>query len=805
MFKHNFKQIVRSLWLHKSFTLINLLGLSVGLGAVTLIFLIADYENSFDSFHSESEQVYRIVTKRDRANDEEYNANAPYPTGQFLRAEYPGVQATQIHFSDNMNVRIGEEAPFVEKNIVFADSLFFKVLDFAEIEDFWVAGNPATALEAPGQAILTEGTAQKYFGAKNPIGQLFRLDNKVDVEVVGIIREVPRANHLPFTMLVSYATLNDDLVSGLDISSWNFTSGGYTYVRLDDKTSSAGVERALHAIIQRNADNEASKKNNMYLQQIGQIHFDPTFEDSNPTYTVSPKYLRMLVLLGAFIILIACINYINLSTSFAFTKSKEVGIRKTIGASKGQLFLHYMLETFALTFVAAILGVSLALLLLPTVNQVLDKSITALPLLELPFLLAALASMLLITFISGAYPALILSGFNPIASLKNQQAMPGKSSVLFRKALVVFQFTTSIALIICTLVIARQMEFFQNKELGFNKEAVVEVPLPERDTVKAESFRSLLQNQSGIQHLSFCLGAPISDNGLGVSMSAPELPADGGHSARVIPCDIAYKETYEMELLAGRWFLPSEEKNIGTAVVVNRTLANTLGYSNPEEALGKSIQLGLNSMKPVIIGVTEDFHTSSLHEDIGAVALTPFPYFYAAAGIRMHPGNMKNTLAGIKSAWEKVYPENVYEVQFVDETLAARYEQESRDYQLFKAFAVISIFICCIGLWGLIAFVVVRKTKEIGIRKVLGASISGIVLLLSKDFLRLVGLALLIASPIAWYFMSNWLEDFAYRINIGWEVFALAGMFALLLAFITISYQAVRAASANPVNSLRTE
>ncbi len=805
MFKHSLKQVIRNLWKHKSFTLINLLGLSIGLAAVTLIYLIADYESSFDSFHSDSEQIYRIVTKRDNGSDEEYNANAPYPTGQFLRAEYPGEQATQIHFATDMDIRIGKEAPFAESNIIFADSLFFKVLDFADIEDFWVAGNPATALDAPGQAILTQSTAKKYFGAKNPVGQILQLDNKVEVEVVGAIRDVPRANHLPFSMLVSYATLNDDLVSGLDISNWNFTSGGYTYVRLDENTSGAAIERALHAIIPRNADNEASRKNKMYLQQIGQIHFDPTFEDSNPTYTISPKYLQMLVLLGGFIILIACINYINLSTSFAFTKSKEVGIRKTIGASKGQLFLHYMLETFSITFIAAILGVLTALLLLPIVNQMLDKSISGLSLLELPFLLAALASLVLITFISGAYPALILSGFNPIASLKNQQAMPGKTSVLFRKALVVFQFTTSISLIICTLVISRQMEFFQNKELGFNKEAVVEVPLPVNDSVKIESFRSLLQSQTGIQHLSFCLGAPISENGLGVGLSAPGLPANGGHSARVIACDIAYKETYEMKLLSGRWFLPSEEKNIGSAVVVNRTLAKMLGYSNPEKAIGKNIQLGLNNIKPTIIGVTEDFHISSLHEDISPVALTSYPYFYYAAGIRIQPRNMKSTLASIESAWKKVYPENVFELNFVDETLAARYEQESRDYQLFKAFSVISIFICCIGLWGLIAFVVVRKTKEIGIRKVLGASISGIVLLISRDFLKLVTLALLIASPIAWYFMNSWLEDFAYPVNIGWGIFLLAGFFALLLAFITLSYQAVKAASANPVKSLRTE
>ncbi|AHM62870.1 hypothetical protein D770_23125 [Flammeovirgaceae bacterium 311] len=805
MLLHTLNQIVRSLWRHKSFTLINLLGLSIGIAAVVVIFLIAHYENSFDRFHSDSERIYRIVSKNIRADKVVHGATVPYPTGRFLREEYPGIEATQIHFASDMQVRLGNKAPFKEENVVFADSLFFNVLDFAAVEDFWLAGNPATALQHPGQAILTERKAQQYFGAENPIGKLIRLDNKVDVEVVGILKDLPKTSHLPFTMLVSFSTLNSDLMSGLDINAWGFTANGYTYVRLDKGVTLASAEGALHAIQQRNATTEADKKGKLYLQHISDIHFDLTFEDSNPTYTVSAKYLTMLVLLGGFIILIACINYINMSTSFAFTKSKEVGIRKTIGASKGQLFFHYMLETLVVTLSAAVLGLVLALLALPVVNQILDKTITAAPVLSLPFLFGAVAFLLIITFISGLYPALILSGFNPIASLKNQLAMPGKSSVLLRKALVVFQFTTSIGMIICTLIIARQMEYFQNKELGFDKEAVVEVSIPVNDSVKIEAFRSLLQNQSGIEELSFCVGAPITESGLWVSLQAPQLSANTGYTARVIPCDRAYQDTYKIELLAGRWFLPSEEENIGSAVVVNRSLTKTLGYTDPAEAVGKTIQLGLNDMKPTIIGVTEDFHTSSLHNDIASVALTPFPYFYYAAGIRLSPGNMRNTLTSIESAWRKVYPENVFQIAFIDDTLAKSYEQETRDYQLFKAFSLISIFICCIGLWGLIAFVVVRKTKEIGIRKVLGATVSGIVLLLSRDFLKLVGIALLIASPIAWYFMDQWLQDFAYRISISWWIFALAGLFALLIAFVTISFQAIKAAMANPVKNLRTE
>lgn len=804
MLYHSIKQILRGLWRHKSFTFINLLGLSLGIAAVVVIFLIVDHENNFDKLHSESDKIYRIVSQTEKPGKTEHEATVPYPTGQFLRAEYPGVQATQIHFAGEMEVRIGDEPAFEEEKVIFADSLFLKVLDFDQVENFWIAGNRGTALENPGQVVLTESTAKRYFGDKNPLGELINLDQKKDVEVVGIVKDPEEGSHLPFTMLVSWSTFSNDFLGGLDITSWNFTAGGYTYVRLDQGKSKAAVESALNTIVQRNAT-ERNKKIKMFLQPVSDIHFDLKYKDSNPAYTVSRKYLKMLMLLGSFIIFIACINYINLSTSFAFTKSKEVGIRKTIGASRLQLFFHYMFETFLITVSSALVGLLLAVLLLPTVAGILGKPLSAMALLDPLFLIGFLLGIFLITLISGSYPALVMAGFNPVNSLKNKVALPGKYSVILRKGLVVFQFATSIALIICTIVIARQMEYFQSKELGFNKEAVVEVRLPVNDSVKIESFRSKLQNDPGIQSITFGLGAPISESGLGVGMRAPQLSPDIEYTARIIPSDRNYMETYELELLAGRWFLPSEEKNLGSAVVVNRSLTETLGYQDPQEAVGKKVGLGLNNMEPTIVGVTEDFHTSSLHEDIAPVAMTPFPYFYYAAGIRIHPGSPAATLAKIESSWREVYPESVYQYSFIDETLAASYEQESRDYRLFQAFSVISIFICCIGLWGLITFVVVRKTKEIGIRKVLGARVSGIVYLISKDFLKLIGLALLIASPVAWYFMREWLKDFAYRIDISWWIFLAAGLAALIIAFITISFQAVKAALANPIKNLRTE
>jgi putative ABC transport system permease protein len=805
MLLHNLKQIFRGLWRYKGFTFINLLGLSIGIAATLIIFLISDFENSFDDFHSGKNEIYRVVKRTTQDNKEEYSARVPYPTAKSLREEYAGLVATQLHFLRDMNVRIGKQDPFTETNILFADSMYFKVFDFSGIHDQWIIGNPATSLTAPNKVVLTESAAKKYFGGDNPIGQLIRLNNIADVEVNAIIKDLPANTHMPLSMIVSYPTLNKEFLGGLDPNSWSFTSSGFAYVRLKDPSSVNAVENALQSAVKKNASSERYKRGHWYLQSLANIHFDPTFEDTNPSYTVSRKYLTMLLLLAGFIVLIACVNYINLSTSLAFTKSKEVGIRKTIGASKLQLLFHYMLETVLVTTVATLIGLILAAAMLPTINNILDKSVSLQQLLTVKFIAGIISGILLISFISGIYPALILSGFSPIAALKNRFILPGRSSAIFRKALVVFQFSISIALIICTIVIARQMQYFQSKELGFNKEAVIELSLPNPDSTRMESLRSFVQNQPGVQNLSFCLGAPISENGFNTSFGAPGLSKDMDYNLRLIPCDKAYLDVYGLKLLAGRWFLPGEEKNLGSGLVINEALMKTLGYKNPADAVGKQISIGVNDYSPTIIGVTQNFHISSLHENISPVGLMPFPYFYYAAAIRIQPGSIQTTLAGIGSAWKKVYPESPYEYTFVDETLAESYDREAKDFDLFKAFSLISIFICCIGLWGLIAFVVVRKTKEIGIRKVLGATVSGIVSLLSKDFLKLIFLALAVASPIAWYFMNDWLKDFAYRINISWWMFAIAGAFAVIIALLTISFQTIRAAVANPVKNLRTE
>lgn len=802
---NNLKQFSRSFWKYKQFSLINLLGLSIGIAAGFLIFLIARYERSFDAFHGHANEIFRIVNHKLKESKDPYESEVPYPTARFLRNEYPGILATQIHYSGNINVRIGNGIPVNEGNVVFADSLFFDVLDYSGIKGFQIQGDMKKALSVPGKAILTESLAKKYFGSLPAIGQVMKLDGKLDVEVAAIIKDIPATTHLPFNFLVSYASLTNDFIGGFDLNSWNFTGNGFCYIRLNNGASVASVERALTAMLQKNADRDGTVKGEFYLQPLSDIHFNPLFERTNPSYTVSNKYLNMLLMLGVFIVLIACVNYINLSTSLAYTKAKEVGVRKTIGASKMQLFRHYMLETFILVGMAAIVAFLLVELMLPLVNRLLEKSMTLESLVDVSLIAETFGALLVVGFISGIYPALVLAGFRPIESLKSKMGMPGQSSTMLRQALVVFQFVTSIALIICTLVIARQMHYFNSKSLGFNKDAVVEVSLPMSDSARLEAFRSRLQNQAGIQNISYCLGAPISDNGISVSYQAPELPDKSEHNIKLITCDQNYLNTYGLMLMSGRWFMSSEQKQLGKGIVVNESFVKTLGYKQPAEVLGKKIQIGLNKYTPEIIGVVRDFHTNSMHQSIGPVGLMPFPEFYYAAGIRMDAGNMKSALSKIERAYHDIYPEYTYTMGFIDERLALLYKQDTRNYHLFQAFSAISIFICAIGLWGLIAFLVVRKTKEIGIRKVLGASVGNIVSLLSKDFLKLIVLALLIASPIAWYFMRSWLENFAYRVGISWWIFVLAGVLALVIALVTISFQAVRAALANPVKSLRTE
>lgn len=797
-----FRQLLRSLLRYRQYNIINMLGLALGIAAMLTLSIMYAYETGFDSFHRQGDNIHRVVLSDVRNKQ----AVVPYATAQLLRPQVSSLPATQIHNQRNLLVRHQKDAPILERNIVFADSLFFAVFDFQGIDALWKKGSPEGFSRNPMAAVLTESTAAKFFGTADPVGKILKLDNSTDVEVVGVISDLPGTTHLPFNMLVRFERLQSSMIGGLEILQWGIRTSGYCYVKLNAPADEAEVVRALASIVKAKSSNPDEAKEVFTLQPLADIHTNTVYESSNPAYTITPLYASLLLVLGVFILSIAAINYINLATSIAFSRAREMGVRKAIGGSRKQLLLQCLFETGFLIMLALIIGIIVTWVSLPAFNALLSKQMEMSTLLRPGALLLIAAGALILGVISGLYPAFILSGFRPIESLRNQLVMPGPSSVMLRKALVGFQFVISVVLIICTLVLARQSDYFMSKPLGFDEEGVAEIDLPISDSSKIELFRTGLSKINGVERVSFGLGAPITDNGFNTSLIFPGRP-DETHELVLKLADTNYLKVYNIPLLAGRQVLPGEiaAPFQPTAVVVNEALTQLMGFKDPSAALGKRVLIGVNDIDAEIVGVVPSFHTSTLHEKILPTAIVPFPYFYYNASVKLNLAQLSGAMPKIAALWKQLYPDGIYSFRFMDETLATRYEAETRNLTLFRIFAALSIFISCLGLYGLISFTIIRKRKEVGVRQVLGASVAQILGLLSGEFFRLALLSLIIASPIAWFIMNKWLQQFAYRVAISWWIFPLSGAILIVIAFATISVQSFKAAMANPVKSLRTE
>jgi ABC-type antimicrobial peptide transport system permease subunit len=512
---------------------------------------------------------------------------------------------------------------------------------------------------------------------------------------------------------------------------------------------------------------------------------------------------------GLFILVIACVNFINLSTALAVRKAKEVGVRKTLGAQQGQLAVQYLSEAFMLTLVAGLLSLGAAEWLAPWMGQFLEKDIA----MNLAGSWDVIGFMVLLVggtaLLSGLYPALVLSRFNPVQALKSRLSQSISSGVSLRKLLVVFQFFIAQVLIISTLVVASQLSFFRNKSLGFVKEAVVNVGMPENKPELLESFRNRLASNPAIRDVSFSLGAPIADNNFGTNMFLPDKP-DESFSVSIKPVDRHYKDVYGLELIAGRWFEEGEEKMANGeepqfTFIVNETAVKTLGFSSPEEILGKQITTGLNHSTAAVVGVVADFHTASLKNKMNPVILLSFTPFYYDAGIKISGDDLGGTMKFIEETWQGLFPDYLIQSTILDQYVDRLYRQEDKMFRLFEIFAGIAIFIGCLGLYGLASFLANQKTKEVAIRKTLGASVTQIVTLFSREFVVLVFVAFLLAAPVTWYAMSGWLAEFAFRVELGWVVFVAGVGFTLIISFATVGYRSLRAAVANPVDALKAD
>lgn len=804
MIKNYFVIAFRSILRNKSYASINIAGLALGITTCLIIFLIIRREMSFDTEFAKANSIFRMVHHATDASGVSKSSVTPYPMGQALKNDFPEILSTQFHFQFESMMTIEEEKTKVQ-NIVFADTSFFDVFDFEVL-----SGNPKKDLAQPGKIFLTEEFAKKLF--KKDAKHL-KLDNLLDFEIAGIIKLPSTPTHIAINMVASRATLTPAVAEkflGFKIDQWGLNSAGFTYLVLPPSITKQAMEEKLPAFVKKYYSAEQAARESYFLQPLSTIHFDTTYGENPDSTAISFSILVVLGFIGLFILMIACVNFINLSTALSIHRSREVGVRKTLGAQRSQLAFQYIGEAFLLTIIAGILSIVAAEWIAPFIGAFLEKKIV-LDLFHNPSLILFLIGIILFTALfSGSYPALVLSKFNPVKALKSTMTQQTQGAVPVRKLLVVLQFFIAQVLIICTLVVSSQLSFFKNKSLGFTKEAIINVNLPSNEENKLQAMRNQLMADGDIKEVSFSLGAPMSEFNFGTGMYRTEKGTAERYGVNIKPVDSHYKDVYGLELIEGRFFTEADDiagnlkENNKWVYILNERAVKELGYASPKEAIGQSVTIGFNDTPGPIIGVVKDFHVSSLREEIKPALLLPLNFAHTA-GIKITTTNASGTIKKIEKAFTAQYPEYLFEYTFLDEFIGKQYREEERMFTMFEIFAGIAIFIGCLGLYGLASFMAQQKTKEIAIRKSLGASMGHIVAIFSKEFISLILIAFVIAVPVAWYSMNSWLQDFAFRVEIGWSVFAIGITSTLFITILTVGYRSILAASANPVDSLKNE
>jgi putative ABC transport system permease protein len=806
----------RRLRKNKGFFALNFFGLYISVTAALLIALLILFEAGFDRNTAGGMAVYRVVNNSTSEKGTDYRGVTPYPLATALRAQLPdGNKVTQIDWQRELTVLVGDQT-LKETNVIFADSVFPAVFPL-KVE----SGELHRAFSEPGFCVLTESTARRYFGKEDAIGRRIKVNRgELDLQIAAVVADAPANTHLPYNLLISYRSFNKDIIGGFDLNQWSMNASGYTYLALPSAANMAPAERILAGLVKEHLHDVASRSTaHFVLQPLQAIHYDTRYAASNPGYTISTTYLYLVGAIGLFLILAACINYTNLSTAMAIRQSKEVGIRKTLGATRQELIRQLLVEAFLLTGMAILAAAVSVRLFLPPMNGFLDKQI---PLNWLSFASGGLLLALWVTvsLLSGLYPAVVLSGFRPVTALKNRVFTPGASILNLRRGLVVFQFVTAQVLIICAVVVARQMAYVREAPMGFDKDLVVDISLPGNKAEDMRAFRSRLRDIPAVQNVSFSIAGPVSINWAGTSFNLREKFKTKQYDVAVKASDENYLQTYGLTLVAGRWFDAADEKTAEEAetmrvpdslishhyaFVLNETATRTLGFQRPEEAIGRFVTFGFNNISAPVVGVVKDYHVASMHDAIMPVVMIPFPFIYYTVGVRLRGGYSAATLTEMEKAFKAVFPHELFESHFLDQTIAAQYEEEERTQTLFELFTGLSIAINVLGLIGLLSFMIEAKTKEVGKRKVLGATMADISMLLSRDFLKLIGVAFLVAAPVAGLLMHRWLSDFAYRTALSWWIFAGGLVVTLMVTALAIGWQTVKAALVNPVKSLRSE
>jgi len=799
MLGNAFKSGLRHIARHKGFSFINIAGLTLGLTSCLLIALFVRDEKQYDGFVPGAKNVYRVYQKTE-GDVSDMIATAPPAFATALQQHFPEVENTlrvmRINSKKLFEVngkKLYEEGGFV------ADSNFF---EFFPLQ--FKYGSPVNVLERPNTIVISAALAEKLFGKEDPVGKTIQV-NKDPFEVSGVLQNGEKF-HLPVNYLYSIGTVGfpADMMQ-----SWQWYPFN-TYVKLKEGTSAPMTEAKFQNYSKPFLKGE-SGSSVPYFQPLEQIHLYSSDFKYDIALRGNNSYVYALSIIALFILLIACFNFVNLATARSLQRAKEVGVRKSIGAGRKQLVVQFICETILYAAISMVLAIVATGLLLPSLNVFTEKQMVF-NIFTDPLLAGSIALLTLVVgIVAGFYPAWVLSGFQPVKVLKGtviSDALPGKTPWL-RHGLVVIQFSLSILLIISAIVVINQVSYMHNKDLGFRKEQILFFPMKGQNLQKNyASFKNELLQYPGVASVSIGYGFPGDMFGDG-PMTVKEKPEVKPTKATQLMVDEDYIKTLGLTLLAGRDFSKGVQTD-GSAYIINETAVKELGLGTPAEAIGKTLSWPTwrnpDSLKTgPVIGVVKDFHYKSLHERVEPAVLHMYPQAYSKVAVKLRSDKIEAELAGIKNLWNKFSPDYPIEYNFLDESFGKMYKAEDKLKTLLSIFTAITIFVACLGLLGLAAYAAERRRKELGIRKVLGATVQGLVVLLSKDFIKLVVVSLVVASPVAWYFMNKWLESFAYRIHIAWWMFAVAAILAVMLALVTVSFQAVKAALSNPVQNLRTE
>ncbi len=795
MIKNYIKLAWRKIKTDKMFSILNILGLSIGLAITALLYLFISQQRSFDDMYSQKDHIYRALLHTSEAKGGEVWCSVPAAFGSEMKKEIPEVKYQTRMLRHGFGTTAFIEANnrnFTEKRFFWCDTDFFKIFDVP-----FLKGNKETALSRPNTVVLSETIAHTYFGNEDPVGKTINLDNNQDLEVTGVFRDFSTNSTIHCNVIGSFSSTGNFYTN----PSWSNASFE-TYFLLNNHAEMSAINIKIKKLIDKNVAGD-DQWYSLSLQPLSRVHlYSSGYTDSYSDRNGSIQQIRNLSLLAVIILIIACINYMNLTTARSQKRTKDVGINKTMGASTKNLILRFYTETGLITLIAIFFGIILALAGVPLFNRITNQHLHYNQIFSVQFLGSLLIIWLVTTAVAGSYPALHLSRFSP-KRIMNPSYTQGNFTGFIRKGLVILQFSASVILIVGVIIVHQQLKFIQNKNLGYNPENVIAISTAGiRNSEAIEALSNGLKNLASVSEVSLAQGYP----GQGVSGRSLYKTNDKiGLPIQTNRADASIVNALDLKLLAGH-SLPKvkAESDSIVDVVLNKKAVDFLGYT-PREAIGRKVDLQLGD-NAYIVGVVDNFNYASLHEPVGAYAfnnaqMEPRRFML----VRMSSSNLSNTLSQFQEIFKKVIPDSAFEYTFLDKNLEKMYASEQQTARIGYVFSILAIFVACLGLFGLAAFTAEQRSKEIGIRKVVGASVFAITRLLSIDFLKLVFISLVLGFPIALYLMNSWLQGFAYRVDISWLVFLLSGGIALFVALLTVSFQAIKAAIANPVKSLRSE